>query len=114
MADRGGGRRPRTAGWRVALLGVLLFGGVVWAVANLISHRRVEAKNACVDNLRRLDRAVEKWAIAQGKRTHAPVNLPELLDYLPGRALPVCPSGGGYTIGRVGETPACSHPGHSL
>jgi len=30
------------------------------------------------------------------------------------REKPTCPSGGSYTIGRVGEKPRCSVTGHTL
>jgi len=31
-----------------------------------------------------------------------------------GNAIPVCPQGGTYTLGAIGEDPTCSQPGNSL
>jgi hypothetical protein len=36
----------------------------------------------------------------------------DLLPYL--RRWPVCPAGGTYTIGAIGEPPTCSVPDHKL
>jgi hypothetical protein len=38
----------------------------------------------------------------------------DLSPYFKDGIFPVCPSGGTYTIGAVGEQPTCSIPGHAL
>ena len=89
------------------------------AAPSLIRAWSVEATNACISNLRQIDGAKQAWAEQQHKSTN---DLPTLADLqpivLPGRKdeplVFKCWRGGTYTIGRVGEAPRCSFPGHEL
>lgn len=75
---------------------------------------------ACEMNLRTIEFAKIEWAGNQtnGNTNHVPT-WDELMPYLPAiwsNRIPVCPSGGAYSIGKIGEHPKCSIGGygHSL
>lgn len=73
----------------------------------------------CKENLRNIQVCKELWANDNSKTTNDIPSWNDLRPYFPDRwsnNVPVCPSGGAYTIGRVGEPPKCSIGGyeHSL
>jgi hypothetical protein len=79
--------------------------------------------NACVDNLQRIKIAKEQWELEHGKTTndvptwedlrpYFPKDMPNGRDWTNGR--PICPGGGTYTIGRIGELPRCTIRYHTL
>ncbi len=83
---------------------------------------RTSKISACEDNLRRIKIDKQMWANEYGK-TNTPtwddLHFPDWLTndirrWKNGR--PICPRGGTYTIGQVGELPKCSIGGfgHSL
>ncbi len=45
---------------------------------------------------------------------HCIPTVQDLLPYLKDGVLPVCPSGGTYTLNAVGYLPSCSVPDHEL
>jgi hypothetical protein len=76
------------------------------------------AEDTCIYNLRRIDSAKQQWALVLGRQAE---DSPAWADLKPYRARdkngefpPKCPSGGSYTIGKVGEKPKCNIPGHVL
>jgi outer membrane lipoprotein-sorting protein len=71
-------------------------------------------RNVCINNLRQIDAAKSEFALEKGKANGTVVTEDDITPYLKGGILPTCPSGGKYTIGKVGETPTCSIPGHAL
>jgi hypothetical protein len=71
-----------------------------------IRARTTPAMNACVNNLRQLDGAKRQWELENRKTTNDVPTLEDLRPYLL-RTL-VCPQGGIYRPGRVGELPRCS------
>jgi septal ring factor EnvC (AmiA/AmiB activator) len=71
-------------------------------------------RNACINNLRQIDAAKQMWALENDKTTAAVPTAQELQPYFKDGIFPVCPDGGAYTIGAVGEPPTCSIPGHVL
>jgi WD40 repeat protein len=75
--------------------------------------RRSGNMNECISNLRRIDAAKQIWALEKGKHNADTPTMDDLRPYLAGAVL-VCPDGGVYTIGTVGEKPTCSIPGHVL
>lgn len=80
---------------------------------SLNEARRTPAANACVNNLRQLDGAKESWRLENHKTLNDTPRWEDLLPYL--RKKPVCPQGGTYILGRVGEPPRCSLGGtHTL
>jgi RNA polymerase sigma factor (sigma-70 family) len=74
-------------------------------------------QNQCINHLRLFDSAKQQWAREFRKKATDTPTMEDLRPYL-GRGqngeLPVCPDGGVYTIGIVGEKPTCSVPGHVL
>ena len=81
---------------------------------NPATGRAAALQNACINNLRQIDAAKNQWALEKGKATGAAVTAADIAPYLVGRRMPVCPGGGRYTIGKVGDKPTCSIPGHAL
>ncbi len=78
----------------------------------------IVARVTCIENLRRIDSAKQQWALEMGRRAEDTPLWSDLQPYLGGgkesKSLPKCPSGGAYTIGKVGEKPKCTVPGHVL
>ena len=85
-------------------------------VPNFIKARSSRAAAPCINRLRQIESAKAQWALEQSKTTN---DLPTWSDLFPYIALsftnsfwtnggPVCPEGGVYILGRVGELPTCS------
>jgi len=71
-------------------------------------------RNACIANLKLIDAAKLQWALENNKAEDAIPTAQDLLQYFKDGVIPVCPSGGVYTINAVGQAPTCSIPGHAL
>jgi hypothetical protein len=69
---------------------------------------------ACINNLRRIDGAKQRWALDNRKPADAVPTEENLLPYLRGGVLPTCPAGGTYTLDAVSADPTCSIPGHAF
>jgi chromosome segregation ATPase len=82
--------------------------------AAAIFSAEAQQRNACINNLRQIDAAKQQWALENNKTAAAVPTVQDLLPYFKNGIFPVCPSGGTYTIGAVGEAPTCSVPGHVL
>jgi outer membrane lipoprotein-sorting protein len=78
------------------------------------SSTEASQRNACINNLRQIDAAKNEWALEKGKANGTLVTEADITPYIMGGVLPKCPAGGTYTIGKVGEKPTCSIPGHEL
>jgi hypothetical protein len=68
----------------------------------------------CISNLRIIDLAKQLWAQDNKKQSTDTPTTSDLKPYLTNGKMPVCPDGGIYTIGSIGEKPTCSIPGHVL
>jgi hypothetical protein len=68
----------------------------------------------CINNLRQIEGAKQQWALEHNKSKGVAVTEADIAPYLPGNALPKCPSGGTYTLNVIGAKPACSITGHVL
>lgn len=80
---------------------------VAIAVPYFVEPRVYESKNSCVNLLRQIEGAKDYWQAEQHKSTNDTPTWEDLRAYL--RKVPlVCPNGGTYTIGRIGELPTCS------
>jgi competence protein ComGC len=90
----------------VLIIGILL----AIAIPNFLQARENSRKQSCINNLRLIESAKDKWA-----ESH-PSNAVTTGDLMPQylTKMPECPSGGTYTIGAVGERPTCSIEGHVL
>jgi prepilin-type N-terminal cleavage/methylation domain-containing protein len=90
----------------VAIIGLL----AAIAVPNFVKARTTAQMNACINNLRQIDGAIQQWALEQKKDTTATVTYADISDYLKNAV--TCPSGGttfddSYTITTVNVVPIC-------
>ena len=90
----------------VAIIGLL----AAIAIPNFVRARATSQANACINNMRQIDAAVNEWALENGKKTgDGPAALAsDLTPYIKlnsGSSIPVCPAQGTYTVGKVGDSP---------
>src|SRR5438105_2528074 len=98
----------------LAVLGVICLIAVALcniAVSNWNGHRP-SPRNACINNLRQLDAALQEWALEHNKVPGDTPKWSEITNYL--RRPMVCPQGGIYNLGSVGGRATCSIMGHDL
>src|ERR1700690_4275368 len=90
----------------VAIIGLL----AAIALPNFVKARATSQANACINNLRQLDTAVQQFAFEKNKHVGDTINYPnDLTPYIKlnsGNSLPPCPAGGTYTIPTVGSNPS--------
>src|SRR2546425_12358090 len=95
----------------VAIIGLL----AAIAIPNFIQARTTAQKNACINNLRQIDGAVQQWALENNQSGNATVTSASLTKYL-GRGttgeFPHCPAGGTYSTFQADSKPVCSKSGH--
>lgn len=97
----------------LTLVGIFLAINLVLGIRWFIAARSTKAANPCVNNLRQIEGAKQQWALENHKVTNDIPVWDDILPYL--REKPVCPDGGTYTLGRVGERSTCSIGGsHAL
>ena len=90
----------------VAIIGLL----AAIAIPNFIKARTTSQKNACINNLRQVDGAIQQWALENKKDPAATVKFTDISGYLKNSV--ICPSGGtafsdSYTIVDVQTKPVC-------
>lgn len=88
----------------VAIIGLL----AAIAIPSFIRAREESQKNACIENLRQIEKAKEQWALANNKANGEAVAGAEVNKLIKG-GVPECPAGGTYTYGKVGEHPSCDY-----
>jgi prepilin-type N-terminal cleavage/methylation domain-containing protein len=97
----------------VAIIGLL----AAIAIPNFIKARTTSQINACINNLRQIDGAIQQWALQTNKSGSANVVQGSLNAYL-GRGAtgqwPSCPAGGNYTVSTVNAKPTCNIALHVL
>jgi len=98
----------------LVLSGILFASFMVWSP--IFRKHTTSPSNECVINLERLNEAKNEWALELHKTTNDTPTWNDLIGHYM-KEMPVCPAGGTYTIGRVGEVPTCSIgrtilPGH--
>jgi hypothetical protein len=106
-------KKKSSAALIIKWVALCLFIGLLVAVAipNFIKPRITFSKPACINNLRQIAAAKQEWALENGKTNGSVVMENEITPYLKGWSrtnFPECPSGGTYTIGKIGENPTCS------
>ena len=74
--------------------------------------RGMKPQEVCFSNLRQIDSAEQSWAVENHKTTNDAPTWSDLDNYLR-RTNIVCPAGGTYSLGRIGDVPACSIPEHA-
>jgi prepilin-type N-terminal cleavage/methylation domain-containing protein len=90
----------------VAIIGLL----AAIAIPNFVKARTTSQKNACINNLRQIDGAIQQWALEFRKDAAAVVTEADVTPYM--KNLVVCPSGGmtfadSYTVATVADRPLC-------
>ena len=90
----------------VAIIGLL----AAIAIPNFVKARATSQANACINNMRQIDAAVNQWALETHQTTGAaaPSLATDLTPYIKlnsANVIPSCPAGGSYTVGNVGAVP---------
>jgi prepilin-type N-terminal cleavage/methylation domain-containing protein len=89
----------------VAIIGLL----AAIAIPSFVHARSTSQANACINNLRQIESAVQQVAIANGLHVGDTVNYPDdLTPYIKLNSnlqIPGCPAGGTYTLAQVGSIP---------
>ena len=94
----------------VAIIGLL----AAIAIPNFVRARTTSQMNACINNLRQIDGAVQQWALENKQSAGAPVAVDgsTIIPYL--KTTPVCPSAGAvvgfannYGVTTVSNSPTC-------
>src|SRR5580704_9066816 len=89
----------------VAIIGLL----AAIAIPNFIKARATSQQNACINNLRQIDGAIDQWALENGQSNGA--NVPSIatvsayIKMNSGSSVPGCPANGSYSVGNVGDVP---------
>jgi prepilin-type N-terminal cleavage/methylation domain-containing protein len=100
----------------VAIIGLL----AAIAIPNFVKARETSQKNACINNLRQYDAALQQYALENSLASSASYVMANLQPYVKltsAGALPACPAGGTYSPGAtVTNAPTCSlsASGHKL
>ncbi|SPE58875.1 conserved exported hypothetical protein [Verrucomicrobia bacterium] len=92
----------------VAIIGLL----AAIAIPNFVKARSTSQQNACINNLRQMDGAMQQYALENklgSTATYALSNLKPYIRLTTGGNLPACPAGGAYSVGAtVTNSPVCS------
>jgi len=96
----------------VAIIGLL----AAIAIPNFVRARTTAQTNACINNLRQIDGAVQQYVLENRIAAGGSVTLDNVKDYLKGSIIPICPGGGTYSVNAANVNPACSlaESGHVL
>jgi prepilin-type N-terminal cleavage/methylation domain-containing protein len=92
----------------VGIIGLL----VAIVLPNFIKSRATSQQNACINNLRQINLAVEQWSMETGQAAGSPP--PDNADLTPyiqlnsNSSIPDCPAGGTYTIYNISAVPQVS------
>ena len=99
----------------VAIIGLL----AAIAIPNFVRARTTSQQNACINNLRQIDGAIQQWALETKQDAAAAVAEADVTPYLKNTV--ICPSGGttfadSYTLTTVAAAPLCQKvaPTHVL
>ena len=85
----------------VAIIGLL----AAIAVPNFVKARNTAQSNACINNMRQIDSAVQQWALEKGMKDTDTIVSAEIAKYIKGEKMPECPGGGDYKLGTDIGTP---------
>ena len=100
----------------VAIIAVL----IAVALPNYLKSGTMVEKTICMNNLKKIDAAIDQWAIEHRKSPGMQPSASEedeIYNYIRG-GKPLCPAGGEYTIYAVGDKPqvrcTLEEQGHKL
>jgi prepilin-type N-terminal cleavage/methylation domain-containing protein len=90
----------------VGIIGLLV--GI--ALPNFIKSRATSQQNACINNMRQINSAVQQWAMETGQAPGAPApalatDLTPYIQLNSNSAIPACPAGGTYVINNISVIP---------
>ena len=89
----------------VAIIGLL----AAIAIPNFIKARATSQQNACINNLRQIDGAINEWALENGQSSGTSIgNAQTVSAYIRlnvASSVPGCPAGGAYSTTTVGAIP---------
>lgn len=90
----------------IAIIGLLC----AIAIPNYVRARANSQANACINNLRQIDGAMQQFAIERSKHVGDSVSYPsDLTPYLKlnsSSSIPPCPAGGNYSVTSIGADPS--------
>jgi hypothetical protein len=94
-------------------VGCLLVGFILLSVIS--NYREIDYANrtrsagTCLANLRQIEAASYQFAAEKNLKIGDKINFPnDLMPYFKDGKVPICPSGGIYSIKKVGDVPTCS------
>ncbi|HZT23053.1 MAG TPA: prepilin-type N-terminal cleavage/methylation domain-containing protein [Verrucomicrobiae bacterium] len=98
----------------VAIIGLL----AAIAIPSFIRARATSQANACINNLRQVDWAINQWAVETGQAAGTAVgNINVLSSYIKlnsNNEVPQCPLGNTYILHHVGDDPQVECPNSDL
>ena len=100
----------------IEIMIVIAIIGIIMAVAipSFSKAGKEAKKSSCINNLQILEGVVDTWALQEHIPNGTQIDPEKLRPYLKHNELPVCPAGGTYTYGKVGDdyTVHCSIQDH--
>lgn len=89
---------------------VLLIIGMIAAIAlpSFVQSRRTARRNVCVNGLRLLSAGKEQAALENGYTESVVPTEGQIIPYVKGNAMPLCPGNGTYTLNAISSAPVCS------
>lgn len=92
----------------VAIIGLL----AAIAIPNMVKARNTAQANACIQNMRQIDNAIQQFALENNKRDSDTVTADNVREYIKDKVMPECPAGNvAYVLGStVASVPSVTCP----